>query len=44
MQNPGQTQIFYKAGLTHLTHIKRDLDDLDYLDDPTRFQPCFKYL
>ena len=34
MQNPDQTQIFYKAGQTRLTRAKRDLVD------PTRFQPC----
>ena len=33
MQNPGQTQIFYKAGQTRMTQQKRDPVD------PTQFQP-----
>ena len=36
MQNPGQTQIFYKVRQTRLTRAKRDPVDPD---DPTRFQP-----
>ena len=41
MQNPGQTQIFYKAGQTRMTRQKRDPGDPDNPDDPTRFQPCY---
>ena len=36
MQNPGQTQIFYKTGQTCLTWTKHDLVGLD---DHTHFQP-----
>ena len=36
MQNPGQTQIFYKVGQTHLTWTKRDPDNPE---DLTGFQP-----
>ena len=38
MQNPGQTQTFYKVGQTWLTLAKCDLVDPDDLDDPTRLQ------
>ena len=38
MQNPDQTQIFYKAGQTRLTQAKCDLVDPDNPDDPTRLQ------
>ena len=35
VQNPGQTQVFYKAGQTQLTLAKRDPGDPD---DPTWLQ------
>ena len=35
IENPGQTQIFYKLGQTHLTRTKRDPVDPDNLDDLT---------
>ena len=38
IQNPDQTQIFYKSGQTYLTWIKCDLDDLDDPDKSNRFQ------
>ena len=38
MQNPSQTQIFYKVDQTRLTQAKWDLVDLDDPDDPTRLQ------
>ena len=38
MQNPGQTQMFYKVGKTRLTRAKCDLVDPDNPDDPTRLQ------
>ena len=38
MPNPGQTQIFYKAGQTQLTWAKCDPVDPDDPDDPTRLQ------
>ena len=41
MQNPGQTQIFYKAGQTRLIPAKRNLVDLDNPDDPTWLQHWF---
>ena len=41
MQNPGQTQIFYKLGKTHWTRTEHDPVDPDNPDDPTRFQPSF---
>ena len=44
MQNPGQTQIFYKVGQTQLTWAKSDPVDPDYLNDPTRFQCWIQYL
>ena len=37
MQNPGQTQIFYKAGQTRL--IQKKCDPFDP-DDPTQLQRC----
>ena len=37
--NPGQTQVFYKMGQTHLTQGKCDPDDPGDPDDPTRFNP-----
>jgi len=37
MQNPGQTQIFYKVGQTWMTHKKSDPDD------PTQLQRWYKY-
>jgi len=40
MQNPGQTQIFYKVGQTRMTHKKSDPDDLD---DPIRLQRCLTH-
>ena len=38
MQNPGQTQIFYKVGQTRLTREKCDPVNPDDLDDLTRLQ------
>ena len=43
MQNPGQTQIFYKAGQTWLTQAKCDPVDLYDPDDPTRLPRCCKH-
>ena len=40
MQNPGQTQIFYKVGQTQLTQSKHDPVDSDDPDDLTQLQHC----
>ena len=41
MQNPGQTQIFYKVGQIQLTRAKCDPVDPDDSDDPNQLQCWF---
>ena len=41
MQNPGQTQIFYKPGHTRLTWTKHESVEPKNPGDPTQFQPWY---